>query len=80
MRSSPEPLPRVAHPADLTSGRTDDEGVGLHVRCDNSTGADERVLTDLMPTHDGGVGPDGHAVTDDGLAELVLSRHLGAVG
>jgi len=67
-----------AHPADLSRGNADDEGVGLHVVGDHCASADECVATELRPADNRRVCANRCALADMGREIFVLARDLAA--
>ncbi len=67
-----------AHPADLTGGDADHQGVGLDVLVDDGARADEGVFANGDATNDGAVGAQSGAFLDQGVAVFVLALDQGS--
>ena len=61
----------LAHPADLSGGIADHQGMVGNIFCDDCTGADECIRADGVSANDGAVGAHGSAFLNKRGAHLI---------
>lgn len=71
-------LAELTHPADLSGGNPDHQGVGGHILVDHCTSSHKGILANGDPTYDGAVGPQGGALFYQGVTILVFALDQGA--
>src|SRR5690606_15935999 len=54
-----QPVPEFAHPPDPSTGIAHPQFVRPDFPGDHSTGTDKAVFSDVVPTYNGCIGPDG---------------------
>ena len=69
-------LAALAHPADAPRGHAHHQCVGSNITRNHSTGTDESIFADGMPTHDGRIGTDGGATPNVGRLVFVFTRNV----
>jgi len=73
-----EPVPALAHPADLLGWISHHQGIVRSTPGDHRARPDECIGTDGIAAHDGGVGADGGPCLDQGGPHLVHAGYVGA--